>query len=160
MKILITGGNSAKALKILKAFTQHQVILADYGEVPSFSFVSLGEKNEDTIAHSLLNTCLDLAVDAILPLHHFEIEPMAKAKVLFNEFNIEVLLPNLEALSTYQEIHSFAKQDEWMLFIAGEVLGASTIDADLTFFGKKAQLNGVFKFNQGESVTNLRLFTI
>ena len=99
MKILITGGKSAVALKVLKAFEQHEVIVADYGEVPSFSsskyqLISLGEKNEDIIAHVLLNYCLDHGVDALVPLHEFEIEPIAKSKILFNEFNVSVLLPD------------------------------------------------------------------
>ncbi|MGY0037739.1 hypothetical protein [Pedobacter sp. NJ-S-72] len=63
MKTLITGGKSAQALKILKAFTNDQVLLGDYGDMPSFAsaqyqFVSLGDKNEETIAHTLLNACL------------------------------------------------------------------------------------------------------
>ena len=114
MKILITGGKSALAFKLLKAFAQHQVVLADYGEVPTFSsgayhFVSLGEKNEDAIAHNLLNTCLDEQIEAVLPIHKFEIEPIAKATVLFNEFNIEVLLPKMDQLAIYFDPQTLMK---------------------------------------------------
>lgn len=99
MKILITGGKSTTALKMLKSFDQHQLILADYGEVPllfskNYKLISLGEKNEDTLAHTLLNYCLNEGVDAVLPIEPFELEAVLKAEVLFNEFNIEVLRPN------------------------------------------------------------------
>jgi len=98
MKILITGGKSVQALKLVAAYVNDIVIMADYGEVPVFpsakyQFVSLGERNDEIIAHNLLNHCLDLEVNAIVPLHAFEIDQLAKASVLFEEFNIQVLIP-------------------------------------------------------------------
>ena len=103
MKILITGGRSAQALKLLKKFSDAQVILADYGDTPSlvtdqYYFISLGARNDDIIAHNLLNHCLNEAADAILALHDFEIGEMARSRVLFEEFNIEVLLPETDQL--------------------------------------------------------------
>ena len=101
MKILITGGKSAQSLKLLKAYEQDTIILADYGDMPSFpskhyQFLSLGERNDDTIAHNLLNHCLDEEADAIIPLHAFELEEVAKSVVLFEEFNIRVLIPGAD----------------------------------------------------------------
>jgi hypothetical protein len=165
LKILITGGKSALALKVLKAFAEHEVILADYGEMPSFSagnykFISLGEKNDDTLAHSLLNACLDQEVDVFLPIHEFEIKPVAKAQILFNEFNISVLLPNQDVLESYVKPRSLAKDAEWLVFMEGEILFATSIDSELISFGRKTQLNGVFYFIKAEAVANLRLFTI
>jgi hypothetical protein len=98
MRLLITGGKSVQALKLVAAYVDDTVILADYGEVPLFPsakyrFVSLGERNDEIIAHNLLNHCLDLEVDAIMPLHAFEIDQVGKAAVLFEEFNIQVLTP-------------------------------------------------------------------
>lgn len=99
MKILITGGRSALALKLLKVFANDKVVFADYGEMPSivtpqYYFISLGERNDEIIAHNLLNHCLNEAADAILPLHHFEIGEIAKSVVLFEEFGIRVLKPD------------------------------------------------------------------
>ncbi len=101
MKILITGGRSARALKIIKNYADDAIVLADYGDMPSFPsaqyrFISLGERNDDIIAHNLLNYCLNEGVDAILPLHDFEIEEIAKSTVLFEEFNVRVLMPARE----------------------------------------------------------------
>ncbi len=165
MKILITGGKSALALKVLKAFAEHEVILADYGEMPSFSagnykFISLGEKNDDTLAHSLLNACLDQEVDVFLPIHEFEIKPVSKAEVLFNEFNITVLLPNHDALEFYIKPRSLNKQDDWLVLMEGEVLFSTSVDSELVSFGREKQLNGVFYFIKGEAVANLKVFTI
>lgn len=124
MKILITGGNSATAFKLLKVLSQHQVVLADYGDVPilasqSYQMVSLGTKNEDTIAHTLLNNCLDYSVEAILPLHHFELDAIAKAQTLFTEFNISVLLPLVLELPNYLLAE---KGEELLILHDGEIL--------------------------------------
>lgn len=99
MRILITGGKSARALKQANQFANDQVILADYGEMPSFpsakyKFLSLGERNDDIIAHNLLSHCLDEGAEAIVPLHDFEMRELLKSSVLFKEFNIEILVVN------------------------------------------------------------------
>lgn len=98
MRILITGGKSAQALKQANRFINDRVILADYGDMPSFpsatyTFLSLGERNDDIIAHNLLNHCLNEGVDAILALADFEMAELMKSAVLFAEFNIEILTP-------------------------------------------------------------------
>lgn len=96
MRILITGGKSAQAIKKANQFVDDSVILADYGDMPSFpsakyKFLSLGERNDDVIAHNLLNHCLNEGADAILALQDFEMAELRKSAVLFNEFNIEIL---------------------------------------------------------------------
>jgi hypothetical protein len=101
LKILITGGKSIQALKLVKAYPNDHVILADYGEMPSFpsttySFLSLGAQNNEVIAHNLLTICLDEAVDAIIPLHQFEADEVLKSSVLFEEFNITVITPTAD----------------------------------------------------------------
>jgi hypothetical protein len=98
LKILITGGKSIQALKLVKAYPNDEVILADYGGMPSFPsttyrFSSLGAQNNDVIAHNLLTICLDEAVNAIIPLHQFEADEVLKSIVLFEEFNISVISP-------------------------------------------------------------------
>ncbi|MEJ7558054.1 MAG: hypothetical protein WKF66_07065 [Pedobacter sp.] len=103
MKILITGGKSIQALKLVKAYPEDQVILADYGDMPSFPsatyrFISLGDQNNEVIAHNLLTICLDEAVDEILPLHRFEADELLKSKILFDEYNITVITPLLDQL--------------------------------------------------------------
>ncbi|AZI26205.1 hypothetical protein EA772_12945 [Pedobacter sp. G11] len=159
MKILITGGNNAKALKLLKAFPTHFVLLADYGEVPgilteNYAFTSLGALNQDSIAHILLNFCITEAIDCIVPLHQYEVDPLAKAAVLFSEYNIEVLTPPAEAISKYLrvELSSFKN---FAVFIKGECIFASGGEI---FIKQEEELNGVFGYN--EPSDDLKLFTI
>lgn len=151
MKILITGGTSATALKLLKTFSEHQIVLADYGEVPSFSsaaytLLSLGDRNNDTLAHTILNNCLDLAIDAVLPLQNFEIEAVAKAEVLFNEFDIQVLLPRQEILAAYFTHGENIKADDYVVFMDGEIIFSTIESQFLTLQGRGENLNGAYYF--------------
>lgn len=103
MKILITGGKSAQSLKAVNAYPEAQIVLADYGEVPSFpsaryQFISLGGRNDDVVAHHLLTVCLDYDVNALLPLHQFEVNEIIKSETLFQEFNIQVFKPEPEQI--------------------------------------------------------------
>jgi len=97
MKMLITGGKSAMAFKLLRNFSAEELILADYGDVPqipisNYHFYSLGELNKDTVAHVLLTFCLDQGVDVILPVYDFEKDALCAAEQLFKEFNIHLMI--------------------------------------------------------------------
>ena len=163
MKIIITGGKSAVALKLCKAFTGYDVILADYGEIPtvmlgSYQLISLGDKNEDTIAHQLLSCALDYGVDLILPLHLFEIEPLAKAGILFEEFNILLLLPPVNDLQNYNTEYGIKKQ--WTVFKLGEMLYSSMFFEQLSTLGLKNQLSGAFYIDVVDDILKLSLIRI
>lgn len=162
MKTLITGGKSAQALKLLKAFTGDQVLLGDYGDAPSFSsaqyqFISLGEKNLDTIAHNLLNVCLDQQADRLIPISSFEVEAVAKSAVLFEEFNIHVLLPEMSTLADFIS-PGVTETQNWAVFENG-VLLYSTKPELITSADQYEKLSGVFYSNPA-SAQKLTLFTI
>lgn len=149
MKLLITGGTAATALKLLKAFEGHEVVLADYGDVPTvnakaYHFVSLGAKNEDIVAHNILNTCLNEGVDAVLPLYYFEAEAIAKSKILFNEFGIEVLLPEPSDLPLYLRPGIVLKTADWAVYEQGKLLFSSSDNDALRSEGTIRGLNGAF----------------
>lgn len=161
MKTLITGGKSAQALKLLKAFTGDQVILADYGEAPSFSsaqyqFISLGEKNEETIAHNLLTACLDQGTDRLIPLHIFELEAVVRSLILFEEFNIHVLLPDINSFPLYK-LSGAVNTQNWAVFDKGELLYAS---AGTVLTGTAEGLNGVFYMDGAGDDARPVLFTV
>ncbi|KQS36928.1 hypothetical protein [Pedobacter sp. Leaf194] len=158
MKILITGGNNAKALKLLKAFPSHFILFADYGDVPgmlteNYAFSSLGILNTDSLAHILLNFCITESIDSIIPLHHFEIEPIAKSAVLFGEYGIEVLLPPFEDLNRFLDSGNESTND-FSVFVKGDCIFSSAERPD---FNNSDTLNGVFKM---DSIKEPKLFII
>jgi hypothetical protein len=159
LKILITGGNNAKALKLMKAFPSHFVLLADYGDVPGiitekYAFSSLGLLNKDSIAHILLNFCITEAIDCIIPLHDYEIEPLAKSAVLFGEYGIQVLLPDADIITNYINKEK-AIFRHFAVFIHGDHIFSSEENADMKKLSPS--FNGVFGYNNTD---DLKLFTI
>ncbi|WP_316749906.1 hypothetical protein [Pedobacter gandavensis] len=163
MRILITGGKSASALKLLKAFASHHILLADYGDMPAFSspayqMHSLGIRNDDTTAHALLNNCLDEEIEVLLPIHDFEIEAVAKSMVLFEEFGIRVLLPEPADLPKYL---STAKQSgDWALYQEGILQFPENASEAQKELGLKEKLNGVFYTLDSPEGLKPVLFTI
>lgn len=163
MKILITGGKSAATLKLLKAFADDHILLADYGDMPSFSSAayqmhSLGTRNDDTTAHNLLNNCLDEGVEAILPLHTFEIDAVSRSIVLFEEFGISVLLPEISKLDQY--LSTEKQSGDWAIYRDGVLLFASNPSDEQVRLGIQAGLNGAFYMVAGTAGLEPVLFTI
>jgi len=159
LKILITGGNNAKALKLMKAFPSHFVLLADYGDVPSvitenYAFATLGALNKESIAHLLLNFCITEAIDSIIPLHTYEIEPLAKSAVLFGEYGIQVLTPQPESIQSYLSLEQNSFK-HFAVFIHGECIFASGGEI---FIRRDHELSGVFGYNSPDD--DLKLFTV
>jgi hypothetical protein len=159
LKILITGGNNAKALKLMKAFPSHFVLLADYGDVPGiisekYAFASLGVLNKDSIAHILLNFCITEAIDCIIPLHAYEIEPLAKSAVLFGEYGIQILLPDADVIADYTHEEKVNYQN-FAVFIHGDCIFSS--ESNSVTKKLSPTFNGVFGYNDAD---DLKLFTI
>ena len=165
MKILITGGKSAATLKLLKAFAGHEIVLADYGDIPSFpsanyTFITLGEVN-DAIAHNILNICLDYGIEMVLPLHEFEINHIAKSKVLFQEFNIAVLLPELTDIVKYFYPQADIKPGmNWYYFLDGQLQFPGNAAQSVLDLGREKELNGVFYIPDDPEELTAILFTI
>lgn len=162
MKTLITGGKSAQALKLLKAFSGDQVLLADYGEIPSFissnyHFVSLGDRNDDTIAHTLLNACLDQEADRLVPIYHFELEAVMKSALLFEEFNVHVLLPGNGQFESFS-LAAAGNPAHWVVYDRGSLVYAS--DPATGALSHHDGLNGVFYISQSDQGPVLTLFNI
>lgn len=142
MKILITGGKTATALKLIKAFNGDEILLGDYGDMPSvntgsYTFTELGEWNAEVLAHNLLTKCLDYGVDVVLPIYEAEIEALSKSLVLFDEFGLKVLSPkNPELIKT--------KFQEWCIYQDGKLVYATAEIVEK----ENNTLNGAYYFNQ------------
>lgn len=164
MKTLITGGKSAQALKLLKAFTGDQVVLADYGDMPVFvsanyQLMDLGPRNDDTIAHNLLNACLDQEADRLLPIYRFELEAIVKSAVLFEEFNIHILLPDAAIFPLYLDKVPGDKKN-WAVFDKGLLVYSTRLETALLEIGEESTLNGAFYIAETETGVEASLFMI
>lgn len=160
MKTLITGGKSAQALKVSKAFAADNLILADYGSIPAFTsakyqLISLGERNDTVIAHNLLTHCLDLQVDCLVPLYDFESDPLLRSALLFEEFNIRILLPERTVSGEYLKPGGVVHAIAWAVFNESKLVYSSDPELNSSFerLGVERALNGVFQVeNQDDSL--------
>ncbi len=148
MKILITGAKTATALKLSKAFNQFEILLGDYGDLPqittnSYALVDLGTWNEEVLAHNLLTKCLDYGVDLLLPLYESEIAAVAKSLVLFDEFNVEVLLNEHHHLTQ-------SSSKDWAIFRKGQLLFSSVSQLNASQY---PTLNGAYYLNEEKKET-------
>lgn len=140
MKILITGGKTATALKLIRAFSNAEILLGDYGDMPNintetYSFAELGDWNAEVLAHNLLTKCLDNGVDVLLPLYQAEIIALSKSMVLFEEFGLKVLLPENPTITQ-------TRLKDWCVFDNGKLVHSST-EIELT---NHTNLNGCYSF--------------
>ncbi|KKO90873.1 hypothetical protein AAW12_13060 [Sphingobacterium sp. Ag1] len=105
-KILITFGTRPLAMRIAKRLgADFEILYASSEDIPelllaSGKYTKIPKGLLPTFAHEILKLSLDQEVDYLLPLGGFELEPLSTAKVLFEEYQISVLVPDKQLLET------------------------------------------------------------
>jgi len=102
-KILVTGGVSAFAQRVITLFPHDQFVLADSHAIPSpllqsGNYIQIPAPDEPVFVHELLKRCLDLGISLVIPLRKGELLPLAQSKPLFEEYGIIILLPDIDHL--------------------------------------------------------------
>ena len=124
--VLITFGSSSLAQRVGHQLQPcYNVIYATCEPVPSFMehrFSRIPTAAEASYAHQLLAFCLDHPVDYLLPLGWTEIQSLAEAKQLFEEYGIQVCCPDREDLEEVLLIERPPAQVDICLLLHGEVL--------------------------------------
>jgi len=105
-KILITFGTRPLAMRIAKKLgADFEILYASSEEIPelllkSGNYAPIPKGLLPTFAHEVLKLSLDRQIDYVLPLGGFELEALSEAKVLFEEYQISVLVPDKDLLDT------------------------------------------------------------
>ncbi|WP_041537024.1 ATP-grasp domain-containing protein [Pseudopedobacter saltans] len=99
--ILITAGNHPTAGLISFLLQSEYRVISGDSENSSFSI-----PNEDSAsyAHQLLSLCLSNNIEYVIPLKENEVFALSEAKVLFSEYDIQVLIPTLKQLRNLNRI--------------------------------------------------------
>lgn len=89
MKTLFTTSISLNHFKLSQVFSASELVFGDdyQNKFPSEKSISF--------AHELLSFCLDQEIQKIYALREGELNPLSEAKVLFAEFGIDIVLPDL-----------------------------------------------------------------
>jgi hypothetical protein len=137
-KILITFGTRPLAMRIARKLSgSFEVLYASSEEIPelllkSGNYTAIPKGLLPTFAHEVLKLSLDKQVDYVLPLGGFELEPLAEAKVLFDEYQISVLVPDKDILETFSIIENPPADLPYVLLSKGNnLLGAEIYENTL-----------------------------
>ncbi|UIR55196.1 hypothetical protein LZQ00_13045 [Sphingobacterium sp. SRCM116780] len=142
-RILITFGTRGLGQRIGKLLSDRfDVYFASSEEIPtvllnSEKYVKIPPGLMPTYAHELLKISLDKQIDYVLPLGGFEFEPLAQAKILFEEYAIKVIVPEHVVLENYFIIENPSKDLALVLLVDGK----SLIDS---FELENSSLDGLF----------------
>lgn len=97
MKFLITEALTASAGKLRKKIEEegNEVILAS-SNLPEFMsqnplYTTIPHISDTSFAHKVLTLCVDAGIERIIPVQHLEANLLKEARVLFQEYGIEIM---------------------------------------------------------------------
>lgn len=99
LNILITAAASVQAYILEKNLDQGQnIFFADSADLPEVmlqkkKFVKIPDAGSPSFAHEFLTCCLDLSVNVVFVLRKSELEVLAEARQLFDEYGIRLMIP-------------------------------------------------------------------
>lgn len=92
--ILLTGAASAAAHKIKSLLLADNLLLGDFEPLPAMAcLVVLPSPESATYIHDFLKICISASVSAIHPIRRTEIKALAAARLLFEEYGININIP-------------------------------------------------------------------
>ena len=122
-KLLITFGTRPLAQRISKMLQdKFEILFSTSEEVPSFlasNYLKIPTGVNPTYAHEILKLSLDRQVDHVLPLGLSEIQTISEAKILFEEYGIQLLCPDRETLEEVFVLENPNSSVELSLFFNG-----------------------------------------
>jgi hypothetical protein len=132
-KILITFGTRPLAMRVAKRLAKsYSILYASSEEIPALllqsgNYVRIPKGLLPTFAHEVLKLSLDQQVDYVLPLGDLELEPLAEAKTLFEEYQIAVLVPDKDKLKETHVIENPPAELPYVLLYKGtDLFGGDT----------------------------------
>ncbi len=106
MPVLITSGLSPEAWRLNRVLDNPEVLFADESQlpnVPGMKSVVLPPYHSASYIHETLKACLDHDIDRVYPLKWGEVRELAKARALYSEYNIRLMIPSDSWLENRQE---------------------------------------------------------
>jgi hypothetical protein len=97
MPALITAGLSQQAYRLQRILNSQDVIYADISAlpfIPGRRGLIIPSYHSMSFTHEILKICLDHRIDRVFPLVYGEITELSKARLLFSEYNISLVIPS------------------------------------------------------------------
>lgn len=97
MPVLITAGLSAEAYRLQRILDIKDVVFSDETTLPKIAnslSIVLPPHTSSSFVHEMLKSCLDLGITRVYPLNLGEVLELAKARTLFSEYDIFLIIPS------------------------------------------------------------------
>ena len=97
MPVLITAGLSPEAYRLQRILDIKDVVFADVRtipKIPNSRSIVLPPHTSSSFVHEMLKSCLDLGITRVYPLNLGEVIELSKARTLFSEYNIFLIIPS------------------------------------------------------------------
>ena len=148
-KVLITQGTQPFAQRVGKLLDgQYEVCYGAAGDIPAVllrnkNYLQLPVHTEAAFEHEVLRTCLDRAVDAVIPLGEKEMDLLGRARQLFTEYGIAIWLPDAAHPSGPGLLKNPDRRFPLVVVDRGVVMaGEQRSDLGTTLSGVFAEVNG------------------
>lgn len=157
MPVLISGGLSPEAYRLQRILNRVDVVFADETELPLFSkrlSLVLPAYRSTSFVHEMLKSCLDHGITHVYPLKRGEVVELSKARDLFSEYRVVLMIPSDNWLKNEQ--HVSAKGENITILEHGNFLaGEALIESDLL-----KNETGVFSWATGGQKTEYSLYLV
>lgn len=108
--ILITAGTTSLAFKVKNILSDNfHVSLGTKEEIPSIiknQYITLAKESSNSYINELLKIALDNNINYLLPLSSSEAIVLSQNKVLFEEYDITILIPEFNELNNIQSTNN------------------------------------------------------
>lgn len=159
MNTLITAASDSAAYRIARLLSNKSIYFGSEIPLPSFNnlkFLQIPSAELSSYAHELLKICLDKNINEIFPLREMEVLELASAKILFKEFGINILIPdikfiNLKLLKYRNNLLNLSIFSDGKL-IAGDAFHDQNLAEELR--------NGIYSWGIENTEMKIKLFTI
>lgn len=97
MPALITAGLSPEAYRLQRILDIKDVVFADVSTIPKIPDsrnIVLPPHTSFSFVHEMLKSCLDLGITRVYPLNLGEVIELSKARTLFSEYDIFLIIPS------------------------------------------------------------------
>ena len=97
MPVLITAGLSPQAHRLQRILNAKEVIFADGSplpQIPGTHSITLPHFNSPSFIHEILKAALDNDIQTIYSLKRGEVLELSKARALFAEYNVNLIIPS------------------------------------------------------------------
>ena len=102
MSALITAASDSAAFRLARLFSEKVIFFGSIKEITNIGntkFIKIPSAKSPSFAHELLKICLDNHINEVYPLVFDEIVELSASRVLFEEFNIKIIIPSINYIN-------------------------------------------------------------